>query len=127
MQKLVFDLVEELPKPETNTIGINTSLKTTHACTQKCACSHRSQPCQTKTIDMCEKDQYATTYQSQRGIHQDRPGSYENLQSQDENGMIVTHNMPGKSRRTYTETMYSTTGQGNARVDVYYFDHGNSA
>lgn len=89
---MVFNLIENLPHPQTNSVGINTK-------TQNVT---RGVNCKNRTCD----DPYMNRDSS--------------LDDQQKNGT------PYGRRQTITKTTVPIEGDEAGRVDVYYFDHGNS-
>ncbi|KAF2904944.1 hypothetical protein ILUMI_01225 [Ignelater luminosus] len=114
--RFIFDLVEGAPKPEVNTVGTNT--KSCNNTTSKCLCVNEQMK-RVSSKKSCSTHKGICTHNSNYS------------------GVILTHSHSDDICKSQHATYYKNLEERSklqykseknaARVDVYYFDHGNAA
>lgn len=121
-QKLVFNLVEGVTKPQTNSVGINTKLLTAEKLTQDTIITDA------RRIQTDSPDKKVSLSVAADDVS---PYRYEFFMPRGSVGMpppASTHHFSQLSfrKQTVTRTTVPIDNNQAGRVDVYYFDHGNS-
>lgn len=100
----MFDLVDNVPKPETADVATNTKVTNQFVANKNLCVSANVSPNRKSKCNI-----------RSAGI---------NVQY---NGMVVTHNVPNTKNRLNKKTFLTNNALDSAKIDVYYFDHGNAA
>lgn len=94
-------------------------------CQTRCNCNNKYSQYVDEHLENLNAMQKPINFEANyNGVHKH---NINGLRQDDPKGMVVSHNIPHKSGKSYSQTTYYNDDKGMARVDVYYFDHGNSA